>query len=1176
MTMCPVRRLLVSCAAVAFLLAGFVFAQSSTGTITGRVTDPSGAAVAGVTVRIINEVDQSVRTFTTTQAGDFVFPNVEPGDYTISVKMAGFKQLDRKGLHLSPADNLALGNLALAIGDVNQTVEVTESAAIVQTDSGERSSLLDSKEITDLMARGRDVMALLQVMPGVVNDATGSDILGQFTTPTMDGTRNNYNALNIDGISGNTARGSNAQSPINMDAIKEVKVLTNSYSAEFGTASGGVINLVTKNGTQQFHGGMYYYSRNEDYNADNFFNNLAQPYIPRPRYRYNTEGTNLGGPIFWPHRFNADRQKLFFFFSQEYDPNTSPNSTRQFTVPTALERQGDFSQSYNSKGSKITVKDPTTGAAFPNNIIPADRLDPNMVKLMNVFPLPNATNTAITNFGYNFQIAGSEDTPVKQEILRVDYNISDKAKAWFRASGFNSDNTGLTSAANKNTWGLAPIDYQQTMPFLGAGFTYIFSPTLVNEASVGMALWTEDQLLSKSALTTYQRTTYGINIPQTYPADNPDGLLPAVSFGNLGNNNAATINYDGRFPMVDDSTALQFSDNLSKVWNNHLFKVGVLVEHKLYNQYHQAGGNSFPGSFSFSQTSSNPGDTGYSYANALLGNFNTYNEATNRVNYAPITRVYEWYAQDDWRVTSRLTLNLGLRFTYSLPMSPNNDNVGNFIPYLFDPAQAPVLFRPEVVNGAKVVVNPVTGATVNSVYSGLLVPNTGNPLNGIVTPKTPGFPSDMAYANGLLLGPRFGLAWDPFGDHKWAIRLGGGIFYAGLPDAGTLGNLFFNPPAIYTPTEYYGTVETASNSTGLLSPSAFSRDIDPHAKIVTSYHVNFEVQRQIGSTLVSAAYVGSFGRHLGENVQLNNVPYGAEFLPQNQNPQSNSPLNDNFFRPYMGYGDIPQQIWQGNSSYHSLQVQAIRRFSRGVQFGVAYTRSKAMDYIEGDSTNGTTVAYYLNRAVWDYGIAGYDRPNILTFHFLLDVPKLSRFMPNRFVRAVFDNWQVSDITTFESGAPLSVSYANASGTSINYVGGGDGWRALEVGNPVVPSGQRSVSEWFNTAAFVAPIAVNPATCTTSGCPPITWANFGDAPQSPIRGPGVNNWNTSLFKNFIIKERYRFQLRGEAYNAFNHTQFNQIGTSLQFNGTGQNVSATAGTVTSARDARFLQLALRLMF
>ncbi|MBV9083971.1 MAG: carboxypeptidase regulatory-like domain-containing protein, partial [Acidobacteriaceae bacterium] len=811
------RTTFAAAAALCLSFAGTVFPQTSSGTLAGRVIDPSGSPVAAAEVRLTNQVLKNVRTFTTPEMGRFVFTDVAPGTYSLQVKMQGFKEFDKTDINLSANANLSEGDLQLQVGSVSETVEVKADIAQVETASGDRSALLDSKQITNLMARGRDVMSLLQILPGVVNDNTGGETLGQFSTPTMDGVRNNYNALNIDGISGNTARGSNAQSPINMDAIEEVKVLLNSYPAEYGTASGGVINIITKGGTQQFHGGAYYYNRNEAFNANNFVNNRQG--IARQRYRYNTTGWNLGGPIYWPHHFNVDKQKLFFFFSEEYLPNQSPNSLRNYTVPTALERQGNFSQSVNSSGQRLTVIDPSTKAAFPGNMIPANRIDPNSSKLLSVFPLPNATNTAVTKFGYNFQIAGTEDIPINQEILRVDYNMSDKAKAWFRGSGYSSDNTGFTSAAISNEWGLAAVDYQQTMPNVGGNFTYTFSPTLVNEATFGLNLWNEKQILNKSALAAYQRATYGINIPQTYPADNPLGLLPAVQFGNLGNNNAAKISYDGRFPMVDDSTALSFSDGLSKVWGNHLVKGGIYYQHTLYNQYHQAGGTGFPGSFNFTTDSNNPLNTGYAYANAVLGYYDTYSEATNRVNYAPITRIWEWYIQDHWKVLPRLTLDIGIRFTWSLPQEPNNNNAGNFVPYTYNPAQAPALFTPAVVNGQKVTINPLTGAQVLPVYAGLIVPNSGNPLNGIVTPTTPGFPRSMVFANGILPGPRFGFAWDPFGDGKTAVRGGAGIFYNEHPDAGTLGNLFFNPPAIYNPTQYYGTVETAANGTGLLSPS---------------------------------------------------------------------------------------------------------------------------------------------------------------------------------------------------------------------------------------------------------------------------------------------------------------------------------------------------------------------
>jgi hypothetical protein len=780
----------------------------------------------------------------------------------------------------------------------------------------------------------------------------------------------------------------------------------------------------------------------------------------------------------------------------------------------------------------------------------------------------------VTKLAYNFQIAGSEQIPVLQEILKVDYNVSEKVKLAVRASGFSSDNTGLTSAAIQNQWGPAPVDYAQTMPQIGGTYTHIFSPTLINETTIGLNLWTEQQLLTKDGLAAYQRATYGINIPQTYPADNPLGLLPAMTFG--GVSSPAQINYDGRFPMVDDSTAITIADKISKVWKSHLFAAGVRIERIVYNQYHQAGGNSFPGAFAFGTNSSNPNDTGYAYANAFLGNYDTYTEATNRVNYAPVTRIFEWYLQDHWRITPRITMDIGIRFTDALPQIPNNDNAGNFVPSEYDPSKAPTLYSPAVVNGQRVTINPLTGAVVLPVYAGLIVPGSGNLVNGVVTPTTKGFPRSMVYSNGILPGPRIGVAWDPFGDGKMAVRAAGGVFYNPRADAGTLGNLFFNPPAIFKPTQYYGTVATAANGTGLLAPSDFSRDIDPHAKTVTSYHANFEIQRSVGwKTVLKVAYVGSFGRHLGEVVQLNQVPYGAEFLPKNQNPQTNTPLSDNYFRPFMGYGNIPQQIFEGNSSYHSLQVQLDRRFSRGLQYGVVYTRSKAMNYAEGDSTTGANgVARVLDRRVWNYGVAGYDRPNIFTFHFLYDVPRLSRFLPNPVVKAVFDGWQISDITSFISGAPMAISMTT--NPSVNFTGGGDGARPLMVANPNLPSDQRSFNQWYNVAAFAEPIPINPKSCTNAGCPPITVANIGNMPAMAIRGPGVANWNTSVFKNVRVRERWNVQLRAEAYNTFNHTQFSGVDTTIQFNAAGQNTRLTSGNVTSARDARVMQFAVRVQF
>src|SRR6516165_1756420 len=362
------RRLAASLS-ILLLVGTLAMAQSSSGTISGRVLDPTGQAIPAASVTLVKEDTGDTRTFNSDPTGEFVFTSIQPGAYTLTIKVTGFKNLDKKGIALSASEHVSAGDLRLQVGSVSETVEVKGDVAQVQSVSSERSSLLDSSQVSNLMTRGRDVMSMLITMPGVVNDGEGSDSFGVANSPaSISGTRGVYGGMNIDGISGNSRSGDHHDSPTNMDTIAEVKVLANTYQAEYGKGAGGIINVITKSGRREFFGTAYYYNRNEAFNANNFFSNRQG--AARGRYRFNTIGGNLGGPIYIPGKFNKDRQKLFFFFSAEDLPNQTPNGPRNYTVPTALERAGNFSQSFDKNGKLIVITDPQTKSPFPGNVIP--------------------------------------------------------------------------------------------------------------------------------------------------------------------------------------------------------------------------------------------------------------------------------------------------------------------------------------------------------------------------------------------------------------------------------------------------------------------------------------------------------------------------------------------------------------------------------------------------------------------------------------------------------------------------------------------------------------------------------------------------------------------------------------------------------------------------------------
>ena len=1145
--------------------AAVCHAQTNAGVITGIVLDAQGAAVAGADVTLVEELT-GVRTETkTASAGTFVFPSVQPGKYTVLVQASGFKRVEKTGYSLSSQERLAVAPITLEIGNVNEAVTVTAEVTPVQTSSMERSGLLNETQMQHLSTPGRDYLNLIKLMPGVTYPGNGSAALGNSSPPIIGGVRSDYIAINIDGVVANNRGLGTTENTLNLDAVAEVKVLQSNYQAEYGKNAGAIINIVSKTGTRDFHGTGYWYKRHESLNANKFFNNQAG--LPRDIYRYNTYGGNIGGPIFFGDKFNREKDKLFFFFSAEQQPNKRPGGQQKFTTPTELERKGDFSQSFEGS-NKIYIKDPllsgtcsasSQAACFPGNIIPPNRINPQMQRLLNVFPLPNFTDAAaraISNGNYNLLLTDTIDAPVHQELLRVDYNPTDKIRTYFRGMFMAVGQRGTNITANSNKWGVKQT-YDTTNPNVAYNVTFMASPTLVNELSLGVSRWTEVQDIEDSELAKLQRAKLGINVGQLYPVNNPLDLIPAASFG--GPQNAISIGYDSRFPMKDIVNAASVSDSLTKVWGKHTFKAGVYFEIAEYLQAHTGG--SFTGTFNFGRSSTNPFDSQSPFSNALLGNFQNYTEVTRRIDYDPVNKVLEWYVQDNWKVNRHLTLDLGVRFTADIPQIFKKDIGGNFDFNAYDRSKLPLLYVPgKDAAGKRVAVDPRNGSTYPDAYIGFFIPGTGDPGVGSIAAGTPGYPRGFVNSNGVVPAPRIGFAYDPVGDGKTAIRGGFGIVLNARPRSGQQGDLASNPPSRYTPQQFFGNVSTFLSAQGLLAPQAFGRILDANSPLLSTYSMSFGIQRDIGfHTVVDVAYVGNLGRHLGQQIDINKIPYGAHFLPSSIDPTTGKSLPDNFLRPIYGYAAMPFFSDASTSSYHSLQATARHSFSNGLQFGAAYTWSKAMNY--GDDYN-SSIATYNNPRYWNYGPAGYDRTHTLTANWVYNLPNASKLVKSPVVKGIFDNWQISGIYAFVTGAPEDVSFSLVdSGTDLS--GGGDGSTVVMTGNARLSSGERSFYRWFDTSVFQRPgVGVRGAGAA--------------ATRDAYRDPAINNFDLTFFKNIPIRERVKLQFRWEMYNAFNHTQFSGADSAAKFDANGVQTNKSFGQLTSARDPRIQQLSLRLSF
>ncbi|HEY6400495.1 MAG TPA: hypothetical protein VI479_03750, partial [Blastocatellia bacterium] len=719
------------------------------------------------------------------------------------------------------------------------------------------------------------------------------------------------------------------------------------------------------------HGSGFYFKRHEQFNANEFFNNARG--VDKQRYRFNYWGGTIGGPVIIPGtNFNKNRDKLFFFWSQEYLPRLYPTRQGQLTFPTQAERNGDFSK------SSAVIRDPRTGQQFRDpsratpdnpqglNIIPLGRIDPNGQKLLSIFPLPNASGG---NFNTVFQ--STVDQPRREEILRMDWNIGSKTTFYARGiQNYEAFKGDFNFVLASDVWPQFPIKYQIESRGLVSTLIHTFDPTLTNELTFGVnrALQTVSPL-NQEGLDRNNRTNLGLTtLPQLNPAINPLNLIPNATFGGIIQN-APQLNIEQRFPFFGTNNIWNWSDNLSKVWGAHNLKAGFYLE---YTTRNAARSSAFNGTFNFDNNVNNPENTGHPFANALIGSVNSYTEANAKLNGHARYKNIEWYLQDNWKVTKRLTLDYGLRFYYIQPTISAGDNLAYFDPQLYNASQQPRLIEPYRSTAAnpcplgatRCGINPVTGETLNAVKIGTFAAGTGTPFQGMRVMK-----EGVLDSPGINLGPRLGFAYDLTGDGKTSLRGGFGIFYDRFNDDQVL-QLVELPPNQITSTAFFTTINALQGETLSVNPPgvfAIQTDFDSPAV----YNFSLGIQRDIGfNTVIDVAYVGSLARHLLQRRSINSVPYGARFLPSSIDQTNSTPLPDNFLRPYKGYGDINLIEFASNSSYHSLQVQANRRFTTNLAFGLSYTWSKAMDLVDG---NGNNINPFIDPRVRNYGKAGFDR-----------------------------------------------------------------------------------------------------------------------------------------------------------------------------------------------------------
>jgi hypothetical protein len=1107
------------CASVLCLLtAGSLFAQNNSGRISGAVTDSSGAVIPGAAVLITNEATRLSTKAVTDRAGFYVAADLPVGSYDVTITAPGFKKTEKAGYDLVDEGHVT-ADFRLQIGVLTDSVVITAPVGeTVNTVSGELGNTVDSQQIDNLALNGNNYLQLVSLIPGVAlldEDQMATTTSLSVTTWAANGGRPGANNLMIDGGM-NLDSGSNGSQVNNVGVsfVQQVRVQTAGMSAEYGRNSGAAVNAVTKSGGNTFHGGANFTIRNDAVDAKDYF----APF--KPVLRYDDFSYNVGGPLYSP-RLHLQKGKLFFFAGQEWKRIRKFTSPSRVTLPTLAEIGGDFSDRTNT-----AIRFPGTTTPIPNKNL-ASLMTPDGRAVMAVYAamIEKAalfTNTPVGN-NATFQVLNPFNW--RQDIVRLDYHPIDNNSLYFRWLHDNYDLVDPYGTFNSSALPNTPT--ARNRPGYGPqiGDLWTIRPNVLNEARLNVS-WNGQRTPLQG--TDWERSSFGFQFPRVYGGNG----LYSTGIPDVSINGFTGYNGPARVYLASPTTDISASDGITWIRGEHEFRFGVDI---IRNRKDQNGRTPYDGSVAFN-TNPNNNTTGYALADAALGNFSTYSEASSDpLGFFRFSQ-YEAYAQDNWRVARRLTLNIGLRFSHFTPTYTSANNIVNFDPSLFDPAKA-----------------------VSVTAAGLIVPNSGNPFDGLIRAGA-GIPADQVgrvpgantsainlipagaprglYPAYNLFMPRFGFAYAITGDGKTSIRGGFGAFHDRVQ-----GNLIFSQTSIapFSSSVSYESGNLANPSGGATSALGVLggiNAIDPHLKVplVDNYDLSLERVLPWGSFL-RIAYAGSVSHHLLRQPDIN-FPTFTQLVANNSLPSAGRP-STNAIRPYKGYSTIRMYISDANANYNSLQAFFSKR--KGNQsLTVSYTWSHALADASSDGDNPDSGIEYTNRHFF-YGPTTFDRRQIFVATYTYRVP----FFAHRrdLLNKSLGGWDLSGITRAQSGPELT---AVGSSTGVTR-------RADYVGGVVaLPTGQRSPDHWFNTAAFKTASA----------------STLGTAGVGTIVGPGLYLWDVSIRKEVRYRESRSVQFRADSFNVMNHANFRSLQTTTS--------SSNFGTVTGSGPARNIQGEVRVTF